>query len=92
MGKAEELLVAHQEYQNNLHEFKDWLEQQQEKLSCYTQLEGDVDSLEETLHELQVREQKHTNFLFAPPNGTYSSTIFSNDKYIHNNYIIYNYK
>lgn len=59
MGKAEELLIAHQEYQNNLHEFNNWLEQQEEKLSCYTQLEGDVDTLEETLHKLQVRTQKH---------------------------------
>ncbi|TSO25166.1 Nesprin-1 [Bagarius yarrelli] len=53
VGKAEELLIFHQEYQKHLHEFKDWLEQQQEKLSCYTQLEGDVDTLEETLHKLQ---------------------------------------
>lgn len=65
MGKAEELLIAHREYQNNLHEFKDWLEQQQEKLSCYTQLEGDVDTLEETLHKLQVSTKKHAISLLA---------------------------
>lgn len=65
MVKAEELLIAHQEYQNNLHEFKDWLEQQQEKLCCYTQLEGDVDTLEETLHKLQVRTQNHKIFSLA---------------------------
>lgn len=65
MGKAEELLIAHQEYQNNLNEFKDWLEQQQEKLCCYTQLEGDVDALEETLYNLQVRTQKHAISLLA---------------------------
>lgn len=59
MGKAEELLMAHQAYQNNLHEFKDWMEQQQEKLSCYTQLEGDVGTLEETLHKLQVRTKSY---------------------------------
>lgn len=48
-------MSAHQEYQRTLHEFKDWLEQQQERLSCYTQLEGDVETLEETLRKLQVR-------------------------------------
>lgn len=68
MGKAEELVIAHQDYQNNLHEFKEWLEQQQENLSCYTQLEGDVDMLEETLHKLQVRTQKH--FSIGLLNGT----------------------
>lgn len=55
MGKAEDLIKSHQEYQRNLHVFEDWLEQEQEKLSCYTQLEGDVDMLEETLQKLQVR-------------------------------------
>lgn len=54
MGKTEELVKAHQEYQRGLHAFEDWLEQDQEKLSCYTQLEGDVDTLEETLQKLQV--------------------------------------
>ncbi|XP_073726049.1 nesprin-1 isoform X5 [Misgurnus anguillicaudatus] len=53
VAKAEELVLAHQEYQRSLHEFKDWLEQQQETLSCYTQLEGDVGTLEETLRKLQ---------------------------------------
>lgn len=54
MGKAEELVQAHQEYQRGLHVFEVWLEQEQEKLGCYTQLEGDVDTLEETLQKLQV--------------------------------------
>lgn len=53
--KAEQLVQAHQEYQHSLHEFKDWLELQQEMLSCYTQLEEDVDTLEETLQKLQVK-------------------------------------
>uniref|UniRef100_A0A672NJW8 Nesprin-1-like n=1 Tax=Sinocyclocheilus grahami TaxID=75366 RepID=A0A672NJW8_SINGR len=54
VAKAEELVSAHQEYQRTLHEFKDWLEQQQERLSCsYTQLEGDVETLEDTLRKLQ---------------------------------------
>lgn len=47
-------MKAHQEYQRGLHAFEEWLEQEQEKLGCYTQLEGDVDMLEETLQKLQV--------------------------------------
>lgn len=56
VGKTEGLVKAHQEYQRGLHAFEDWLEQEQEKLGCYTQLEGDVDMLEETLQKLQVSE------------------------------------
>lgn len=55
VGKAEELVKAHNEYQRDLQAFEDWLEQEQEKLGCYTQLEGDVDMLEETLQKLQVK-------------------------------------
>ena len=47
-------MKAHQEYQRGLRAFEEWLEQEQEKLGCYTQLEGDVDMLEETLQKLQV--------------------------------------
>lgn len=47
-------MKAHQEYQHGLHAFEDWLEQEQEKLGCYTELEGEVDLLEETLQKLQV--------------------------------------
>jgi len=54
VGTAEELVVSHQEYQRGLQAFEDWLEEEQEKLGCYTQLEGDVDTLEETLQKLQV--------------------------------------
>jgi len=57
VAKAEELVSGHQVYQSCLHEFKDWLEQQQERLSCYTQLEGDVETLEDTLRKLQVRRR-----------------------------------
>uniref|UniRef100_A0A8C7ULC6 Spectrin repeat containing, nuclear envelope 1b n=1 Tax=Oncorhynchus mykiss TaxID=8022 RepID=A0A8C7ULC6_ONCMY len=53
VGKAEELVQAHQEYERGLNVFEAWLEQEQEKLGCYTQLEGDVDTLEETLQKLQ---------------------------------------
>ncbi|KAJ8275253.1 hypothetical protein COCON_G00098780 [Conger conger] len=51
--KAEELVLAHQEYQRGLHMFEDWLEQEQERLGCHSQLEGDVEALESTLQELQ---------------------------------------
>ncbi|RXM34940.1 Nesprin-1 [Acipenser ruthenus] len=51
--KAEELVLAHQEYQRGLHMFEDWLEQEQERLGCYSQIEGDVETLENTLQELQ---------------------------------------
>lgn len=54
VGKAEELVKAHQEYQHGLHAFEDWLEQEQEKLGGYTELEGEVDLLEDTLQKLQV--------------------------------------
>lgn len=47
-------MKAHQDYQRSLRAFEGWLEQEQEKLGCYTQLEGDVDMLEETLQKLQV--------------------------------------
>uniref|UniRef100_A0A8C7KDH8 Spectrin repeat containing, nuclear envelope 1b n=1 Tax=Oncorhynchus kisutch TaxID=8019 RepID=A0A8C7KDH8_ONCKI len=53
VGKAEELVQVHQEYERGLNVFEAWLEQEQEKLGCYTQLEGDVDTLEETLQKLQ---------------------------------------
>ncbi|XP_052352542.1 nesprin-1-like isoform X4 [Oncorhynchus keta] len=53
VGKAEELVQVHQEYERGLNVFEAWLEQEQEKLGCYTQLEGDVATLEETLQKLQ---------------------------------------
>lgn len=63
VSRAEELLKVHQEYQRGLRAFQDWLDQQQEALGCYTQLEGDVDTLEDTLHKLQVcrRLQEETS-------------------------------
>lgn len=52
--KAEDLVKAHEEYQHDLHAFEEWLEAEQEKLICYTQLEGDIDMLEDTIQKLQV--------------------------------------
>lgn len=58
-------MKAHGEYQQSLQAFEDWLEEEQEKLGCYTQLEGDVDMLEETLQKLQVGTSLRT--LLAVP-------------------------
>ncbi|XP_034001993.1 LOW QUALITY PROTEIN: nesprin-1-like, partial [Trematomus bernacchii] len=51
--RAEELVESHLEYQRDLQSFEDWLEEEQETLGCYTQLEGDVEILEDTLQRLQ---------------------------------------
>ncbi|XP_029114386.1 nesprin-1 isoform X5 [Scleropages formosus] len=53
VDKAEELLLAHQEYQRSLQVFQDWLEEEQETLTSCFQLEGDVEMLENTLQKLQ---------------------------------------
>lgn len=54
VGKAEDLVKAHEQYQQDLHAFEEWLKVEQEKLGCYTQLEGDIDVLEDTIQKLQV--------------------------------------
>uniref|UniRef100_A0A8V0XMZ4 Nesprin-1/3 spectrin repeats region domain-containing protein n=1 Tax=Gallus gallus TaxID=9031 RepID=A0A8V0XMZ4_CHICK len=51
--KAEELLNLHQGYQRNLKAFETWLEEEQEKLSCLSHLEGDAQRQEATLRDLQ---------------------------------------
>ncbi|XP_076129249.1 nesprin-1 [Alosa pseudoharengus] len=56
--RAEELVLAHQEYQRALHQFEDWLEQQQERLGqltshTHTHSAGELAVLENTLKELQ---------------------------------------
>ncbi|XP_041950505.1 nesprin-1 [Alosa sapidissima] len=56
--RAEELVLAHQEYQRALHQFEDWLEQQQERLGqltshTHTHSTGELAVLENTLKELQ---------------------------------------
>lgn len=53
--KAEELLNLHQGYQRNLKAFETWLEEEQEKLSCLSHLEGDAQRQEATLRDLQVQ-------------------------------------
>ncbi|XP_061156994.1 nesprin-1-like [Syngnathus typhle] len=71
VGKAEELVKAHQEYQEGLQAFEDWLEEEQEKLGCYTQMEGDVDMLEETLQKLQVgtSSSSQADVIFSLPHN-----------------------
>lgn len=54
VGKAEELVLVHQEYQRGLHMFEDWLEQEQSNLGLLSPLDGDVNTLEKTLKDLHV--------------------------------------
>ena len=54
MSKAKQLVLVHQEYQRGLHVFEDWLEQEQATLGPLTHPEGDVETLESTLQQLQV--------------------------------------
>ncbi|XP_043075052.1 nesprin-1 isoform X1 [Puntigrus tetrazona] len=54
VSKAEELVLLHQEYQRGLHMFEDWLEQEQNSLALLSPLDEDVNSLENTLKELQM--------------------------------------
>ncbi|XP_022518839.2 nesprin-1 isoform X7 [Astyanax mexicanus] len=54
VSKAEELVLVHQEYQRGLHMFEDWLEQEQSSLALLSPLDGDVDTLEKTLKELET--------------------------------------
>lgn len=52
--KAKDLVLAHQEYQRGLHMFEDWLEQEQGTLGSLSHPEGDVDTHENTLQQIQV--------------------------------------
>lgn len=54
VGKAEELVLVHQEYQRGLHMFEDWLEQEQSNLGLLSPLDGDVNTLDKTLKDLHV--------------------------------------
>ena len=58
-------MESHLEYQRDLQSFEDWLEEEQETLGCYTQLEGDVEILEDTLQRLQVREDSLKQNVFT---------------------------
>ncbi|XP_076155328.1 nesprin-1 isoform X4 [Alosa pseudoharengus] len=57
VGRAEDLVHSHEEHRHCLQQFRAWLEQEQERLSAHTPLEGDVDSLENTLQKLQEQQR-----------------------------------
>lgn len=54
VAKAKGLVLVHQEYQRALHVFEDWLEQEQASLASLSHPDGNVDTLEKTLGQLQV--------------------------------------
>ncbi|XP_038626046.1 nesprin-1 isoform X2 [Tachyglossus aculeatus] len=51
--KSERIVRLHQEYQNDLKAFEVWLQQEQEKLDRFSLLEGDAQTHETALRELQ---------------------------------------
>ncbi|XP_061667964.1 nesprin-1 isoform X8 [Syngnathoides biaculeatus] len=58
VNKAEGLVLIHQEYQQGLHVFEDWLEREQSTLVSLSHPEGDVETLERTLKQLQVQQER----------------------------------
>lgn len=54
VGKAKGLVLVHQEYQRGLHVFEDWLEREQARLASLSHPEGNMETLEGTLQQLQV--------------------------------------
>lgn len=54
VAKAKGLVLVHQEYQRALHVFEDWLEQEHASLASLSHPDGNVDTLEKTLGQLQV--------------------------------------
>ncbi|GCC32670.1 hypothetical protein chiPu_0011134 [Chiloscyllium punctatum] len=58
--KAEEQLLLHQEYQQGLKSFEEWLEQEKENLCCCSHLGNDVETLESTLRDLEDLEKHCT--------------------------------
>ncbi|KAM4529485.1 nesprin-1 isoform 3-T3 [Fundulus diaphanus] len=57
VSKAKELVMVHQEYQRGLHVFEDWLEREQASLALLSHPEGNVDTLEKTLQQLQSLQE-----------------------------------
>lgn len=47
-------MLVHQEYQRALHVFEEWLEQEQATLASTSHPDGNVETLEKTLEQLQV--------------------------------------
>ncbi|XP_026174038.1 nesprin-1 isoform X1 [Mastacembelus armatus] len=58
VSKAKGLVLVHQEYQRGLHVFEDWLEQEQATLVSWSHPEGNVDTLEKTLQQLQLLQDR----------------------------------
>lgn len=54
VSRAKGLVLVHQEYQRALHVFEEWLEQEQATLASLSHPEGNVETLETTLQQLQV--------------------------------------
>ncbi|XP_047184446.1 nesprin-1 isoform X2 [Scophthalmus maximus] len=61
VSKAKGLVLVHQEYQRELHVFEDWLEQEQATLASSTHPEGNVDTIENTLQQLQLLQDRCSN-------------------------------
>ncbi|XP_063352154.1 nesprin-1 isoform X7 [Pelmatolapia mariae] len=61
VSKAKELVLVHQEYQRGLHVFEDWLEKEQASLASLSHPEGNVDTLENTLQQLQNLQEHCSN-------------------------------
>ncbi|XP_061559702.1 nesprin-1 isoform X16 [Phycodurus eques] len=58
VNKAKGLVLIHQEYQQGLHVFEDWLERDQSTLMSLSHPEGNVDILERTLKQLQILQER----------------------------------
>ncbi|XP_057678025.1 nesprin-1 isoform X5 [Corythoichthys intestinalis] len=58
VSKAKSLVLIHQEYQRGLHVFEDWLEQEQSTLASLSHPEGNAETLEETLKQLQILQER----------------------------------
>ncbi|XP_037304616.2 nesprin-1 isoform X8 [Pungitius pungitius] len=61
VSKAKGLVLVHQEYQRGLHVFEDWLEQEQATLASLSHPDGNVDTLEKTLQQLQLLQESCSN-------------------------------
>ncbi|XP_071335456.1 nesprin-1 isoform X2 [Trachinotus anak] len=61
VSKAKGLVLVHQEYQRGLHVFEDWLEQEQASLASLSHPDGNVDTLEKTLQQLQLLQDRCSN-------------------------------
>ncbi|XP_029965559.1 nesprin-1 isoform X1 [Salarias fasciatus] len=61
VSKAKGLVLVHQEYQRGLHVFEDWLEQEHASLALLSHPEGNVDTLEKTLQQLQNLQERCSN-------------------------------